>query len=65
MKSTQADQLIGKEIKVRFPRYHQERVLTIVSRRFKSRMVTTRDGGLFDCDDMELVEIMNNGGSDG
>ena len=57
MTTRQADRLIGKEILVRFPTYHQEGPLTIVRRRFRSSTVETADGGVFDCRDMELVKI--------
>lgn len=63
MKTKQADKLIGKEITVSFPEYHDQCTLIIVKRRPRSSIIEAQvkqyggHTGVFDCGEMELVSI--------
>lgn len=62
MTTKQADQLIGKRVTVRFPRYaNEECTITIERRRVRSAIVEARVDlgnrvGVFNCHEMDLIE---------
>jgi len=58
MTTRQADKLIGKRIKVRFPFYGQDAELTIVSRRPRKDVIVTTTGDVLQLSDMELIEVI-------